>query len=386
MSNHAVPTFYAPGERDPQERIEQQAKIIANLQGVQAFFDALPHIVIIVNEYLQTVFCNQALYVLLNIPENTPLAGLRPGELLCCVHPKTMPGGCGTTEHCRTCGLINTVLRSRSGQTVKGECSITVEENHQGNTLEFGITASPLTVDGYHFTIISLNDISDVKRRRVLERVFFHDIINAASGLNGFTELLREYNSSAEAQSILDALQTVAKQLVQDIQEQRDLLQAETNEFQPVLTWMSSSDILREAVTQMSAHPVAAGQKIIISPDSVDVLFISDISLVRRVLVNMLKNALEASKIGDIVQIGCRHSESIVEFWVNNPAVMPRNVQLQIFKRSFSTKGTNRGIGTYSMKLLTERYLRGTIAFSVSESEGTTFFARFPLEKDTVLP
>jgi signal transduction histidine kinase len=52
---------------------------------------------------------------------------------------------------------------------------------------------------------------------------------------------------------------------------------------------------------------------------------------------------------------------------------MPREVQLQLFKRSFTTKGTGRGLGTYSMKLLTERYLKGRIAFTSSETDGTTF-------------
>lgn len=38
---------------------------------------------------------------------------------------------------------------------------------------------------------------------------------------------------------------------------------------------------------------------------------------------------------------------------------LPLLVQLQIFNRSFSTKGKGRGTGTYSMKLLTKRYLKG---------------------------
>jgi sensor histidine kinase regulating citrate/malate metabolism len=54
---------------------------------------------------------------------------------------------------------------------------------------------------------------------------------------------------------------------------------------------------------------------------------------------------------------------------------MPPEVQLQIFQRSFSTKGKGRGVGTYSMKLLTERYLGGKLAFTSAAGEGTTFTA-----------
>lgn len=76
--------------------------------------------------------------------------------------------------------------------------------------------------------------------------------------------------------------------------------------------------------------------------------------------------------------MGCRTEGEFVEFWVNNPNVMPRTAQLQVFQRSFSTKGSGRGLGTYSMKLISERYLKGAVAFTSCEEQGTTFLARYP--------
>jgi sensor histidine kinase regulating citrate/malate metabolism len=46
---------------------------------------------------------------------------------------------------------------------------------------------------------------------------------------------------------------------------------------------------------------------------------------------------------------------------------------MQLFQRSFSTKGNGRGIGTYSIKLLTENYLKGKVSFFSNEEEGTVF-------------
>ncbi|MBK7188571.1 MAG: hypothetical protein IPH86_07860 [bacterium] len=57
---------------------------------------------------------------------------------------------------------------------------------------------------------------------------------------------------------------------------------------------------------------------------------------------------------------------------------MPRTVQLQVFQRSFSTKGRDRGIGTYSIKLLTEKYLGGKASFVSDEGQGTTFSVTLP--------
>ena len=70
-----------------------------------------------------------------------------------------------------------------------------------------------------------------------------------------------------------------------------------------------------------------------------------------------------------------------VEFWVHNQGHMPRKVQLQVFQRSFSTKGAGRGIGTYSVKLLTERYLGGRVTFTSEPQAGTTFRIRLPVQR-----
>ncbi len=50
-----------------------------------------------------------------------------------------------------------------------------------------------------------------------------------------------------------------------------------------------------------------------------------------------------------------------------------------MFQRSFTTKGEGRGLGTYSMKLLSERYLNGRVEFTSSPEHGTTFTAVYPV-------
>ncbi len=93
----------------------------------------------------------------------------------------------------------------------------------------------------------------------------------------------------------------------------------------------------------------------------------------------MVKNALEATGIGGIVTIGCEDLGDHIQFWVHNAEVMPEEVQLQVFQRSFSTKGEEgRGLGTYSMKLLGERYLGGKVDFTSHSPEGTTFTLTLP--------
>lgn len=77
--------------------------------------------------------------------------------------------------------------------------------------------------------------------------------------------------------------------------------------------------------------------------------------------------------------LGCLRKGENIRYWVHNSGFIPRDIQLQIFIRSFSTKGRDRGIGTYSVKLLSS-YLNGNVSFTTSEENGTIFNAEYPIK------
>jgi signal transduction histidine kinase len=105
----------------------------------------------------------------------------------------------------------------------------------------------------------------------------------------------------------------------------------------------------------------------------------TDRALLGRVLVNMARNALEATPPGGTVRLRSEEEpeSGALRFSVENPGAMPAAVQARVFQRSFSTKGRGRGLGTYGMKLIGERYLCGAVWFD-SGPETTTFSIRVP--------
>jgi signal transduction histidine kinase len=153
---------------------------------------------------------------------------------------------------------------------------------------------------------------------------------------------------------------------------------AEADELSVNPSDLRTKEVLEELAVAYRHHEVATGKSIIVATESEDVGIRSDHTLLLRVLGNMVKNALEASLEGETVTLGSARDADEVTFWVNNPAFMPRKVQLQVFKRSFSTKGSGRGIGTYSIRLFVTRHLRGSVDFESSEDRGTTFWVRLP--------
>ena len=127
---------------------------------------------------------------------------------------------------------------------------------------------------------------------------------------------------------------------------------------------------------------IAKGKYLQISENSLDFSMCSNRTLLNRVINNMLKNAIEGSNPGETITMGCERHDLKVTFWIHNNGFILPDDQLQVFQRSFSTKGMGRGLGTYSMKLLTEKYLGGKVYFNSSENKGTTFFAEFPIFLD----
>jgi hypothetical protein len=55
-----------------------------------------------------------------------------------------------------------------------------------------------MNLDEERFSVLSLRDIRHEKRRRTLERIFFHDVLNTATGLLGFSELLPELEAEPD--------------------------------------------------------------------------------------------------------------------------------------------------------------------------------------------
>ena len=349
---------------------------MAGSQHFRELLDAVPTIVLILNDKRQIVYANEVLLGFLGLRDGECLLGCRPGEVLDCIHATETTGGCGTTEFCKTCGAVRAILASQhTGKREQQECRITRKQD--GEALDLRVWTTPFSLGSHRFTTVAVSDISDEKRRRALEHIFFHDILNVAGGLKGMSELVARGISRPNLEYFKRIL-VLSRQIIDEIDAQRDLDSAEAGELHVHVQQLRSRRLLESVVEVYTGHPTSLERSLVIAADAADALFFSDGTLLRRVLGNMTKNALEACKPSESVVLGCTASEGQVRFSVHNPGAMPEEVRLQVFQRSFSTKGRGRGLGTYSMKLLSERYLRGKVGFTTDQHDGTTFFAEFP--------
>jgi signal transduction histidine kinase len=347
---------------------------------VQLVVDSIPMTVLVLNKNRQIVLSNRAVLNLTGLANIDTVLGLRPGELLKCIHSKESESVCGTTEFCQVCGAANAIVSSQNGIPDVKECRISTSD---GGAIDIRVWTTPFHINQDRFTIFSVSDTTDEKRRRALERIFFHDIMNSLSAIRAMSEILKD-SPPEDISEVSDIIYQASERVINEINSQKELAAAESGDLNPKPTKLNSNDVLNEIAALYRKNELAKDKNLILSPQSEGVYFVSDEVLVFRVIGNMVKNALEASDAGDVITLKSERVEDKVRFSVHNPGCIPQEVQLQIFQRSFSTKGRDRGLGTYSIRLLCERYLKGTASFSSSEKDGTTFSAVYPINWDTV--
>ncbi len=379
-------TKFASAHRASNEQLEADYALINNSEWISSFINTMPEVVAILNEERQIIFGNDELLKLLNITDLKFLLGLRPGEVLKCINSTKMDAGCGTCENCRYCGAVLSILESQSKSTkVTKDCRITSEENGVHEFLDLKVTTAPFNFQGNKYSILSIEDISDKNRRAMLERLFFHDILNIVGSLKGISYLLiRTRNDEEASGKYIGLVNNLSKELLEEILSQRVMIYAEEGDLVPESFEVNTLDILNEPVSYLTHHQVATNKHIIFDKEVYSGSILVDPMLLKRVIINMLKNALEATQKGGQIKLNCRKESGNLTFSVQNPGFMPKNIQAQVFQRSFTTKGKGRGLGTYSIKLLTERYLNGTVGFTTSEEEGTEFFVKIPCSLKTL--
>ncbi len=369
-------TDFSPAERASEEELQRQIEIIEKQTLTRSFLDSLPIFVCVLNYNRQIVYSNKLFRDHLRT-DGKSLYGKRPGEAVSCIHSKTNAGGCGTTIFCSQCGAVNSILESMSGTQSIKECRIN-QENNEG--LDLLVWSTPTEIENNKFTIFALTDISSEKRKNALERIFFHDILNTAGGVSGFAEMLKDADDPAEVEEFVDIIFNLTKKLIDEIKAQRTITLAENNELELDISEFNTREILYEVKMIYDGHEVSKGKEIVVDSNSIDVKISTDKTILRRVLGNIVKNALEATSKGNKIILGCTFREELIDYYVINPGIIPDNIQLQIFQRSFSTKGEGRGLGTYSIKLLSERYLNGKVNFISNEDFGTKFIASYPAD------
>lgn len=364
-------TQFAPPERAEPSVLKKDSALFKKNDPLNKIADAVSTMLLVLNRQRQIIYANKLFLQSFSESDIKSLIGKRPGEAVNCIHASKYSDGCGTSEFCRNCGAVEAILESQIGKKSEKECRIVTCNN---SALDLKVTATPYVKRGIEYTIFAIQDISHEKRRLALEKVFFHDVLNSAGGILGLSGILTEIENREQIIDIAQTINRAAENITSEIIAQRQLSAAERGDLIPDIQLINSVPVLNDVAKLYSGHDLFITKNISICKELEEVSFYSDPVLVRRIVGNMLKNALEASTHGATVKLSCVSNCNTIRLSVHNNGFINKNIQNQIFQRSFSTKGTGRGIGTYSMKLLGEKYLNGKIGFESTPEKGTIFY------------
>lgn len=247
-------------------------------------------------------------------------------------------------------------------------------------------TVTPLDNNHYLVNIRFLDgnngiipEMEEVAKKNINQIV--HDIKTHVNGIIGFADLSYEklHEDLEEAEKFLKESIRIAKDMSQSVDSHLLVSKLEKGDGSNLI--LKSTTDLKE-VADEAANLVLANRSSfyeqshleIVNSIPEDMNVFADRMMLQNVLINALKNAVEAEKK---VQIDAKQTGDFVEIKISNPGtIAPEDLQ-RIFNETFSTKGGN-GLGTRAIKLITEAH--GGQASIACENNQVTLTLTLPKE------
>lgn len=376
-----VETFFLSPERLDVSALKDSAEFIKVKLALDSAIDSVDGFVMVLNRHRQMVWANDALADYLNCNGIEGL-GKRPGELLQCTHASDMMAGCGTSMACRFCGAALAIKEIFDGEIhVINECSLIQQGTNR--SFEFRVKIHPLVFEGETYLFCVFFDISSERRRTELEQAFVHDIANLAGSVDSLSTLIGSEVMS-ENSDLVSLLKMTSSSLISAVEEHRFLILAEQGDLSLVTKRCYPGRIVDELISLYGETITESGIEICCnSLLDEDFRVVTVPSLLRRIIENLLKNAIEASSRGGGVAIELCDKGEELHISVENEAELSVESRARMFTRAYTTKGVGRGIGLYSVKLFTENYLEGTCDMRYDEEmRKVCFIVNLPIKRE----
>ena len=260
--------------------------------------------------------------------------------------------------------------------------------NNERGTVNMSVRVSDITVRKEHLRILALNDINNELDEKEIDswirltRVLTHEIMNAVTPITSLSDtLLGLTEAQVSKEEIRNGLQTISstgKGLLSFVESYRKFTRIPTPE--PSLFYVKSF-IERMVELARHQHPdVRVTFHTDIAPS--DLILYADENLVSQVVINLLKNAIQAiesdkntDKEGHInIRAYCNEAEAILIEISNNGPAIPNDIAEHIFIPFFTTKEGGSGIGL-SISRQIMRLSGGNL--SLLPGKETTFILKF---------
>lgn len=272
------------------------------------------------------------------------------------------------------------------GETVSYDSQV---NNEQGEDLPVEVHVKKIDIGAVSFLQWILRDITErlelAKLRSDLTSMIFHDLRSPLGNIISSLEVLREslIGDDETVQSVLSIASRSSRRASRLVESLLDLDRLETNQAVLNKSEASIGALIAEAVEEVHPTAEAKGQLLRMELAPGLPMVHMDVDMVRRVLINLLENAIKFSRGGDLIQVSVKQEDDHLQIAVKDSGVgiSPRDRE-RIFEKFTRLGGQERpkglGLGLAFCRLAVEAH-EGRIWVESEEGKGSTFAFTLPV-------
>ena len=260
--------------------------------------------------------------------------------------------GLNVLTHIRQLSKVDVTLMQKVEFCRTGE-KLQITFNNERGTVNLSIRVSDITIRKEHLRILALSDInSELDEKEIdswirLTRVLTHEIMNSVTPITSLSDTLLSLSDphDEEIRSGLQTISTTGKGLLAFVESYRRFTRIPTPE--PSLFYVKA---FIDRMVELARHQNTCKNITFhtdISP--ADLIVYADENLISQVVINLLKNAIQAigTQADGKIEISarCNDSEEVLIEIKNNGPVIPPEIADHIFIPFFTTKEGGSGIG-----------------------------------------
>ena len=250
---------------------------------------------------------------------------------------------------------------------------------NESGKMTISLTASAATIGKMEVRVVAFNDISSEIAENEQEswskliRVLTHEIMNTVTPIASLSETLLTFEGvNEEVRTGLDTISQSSRGLIKFVDSYRNL----TRVAPPVKKAFYFKELAERVINLTREQALMSGVQCSYVEKSEDIILYADEGQITQILINLVKNAIQADAKKVEITAEINLSEHIIINVFNDGSPISKESQEEIFVPFFTTKQEGTGIGL-SLSRQIMRLHNGTLVLTRSDDKGTVFTLTF---------
>ena len=210
-----------------------------------------------------------------------------------------------------------------------------------------------------------------------LIRVLTHEIMNTVSPIASLSDAMAKSvddkgHSELDIKAGLETISDSSKNLIDFVQTYRQL----SGIAKPIRKALDLQEFMGQVFALNSELAASSGAQFTFSAKEPDIMIYADEGQISQILINLIKNALQADARHIDVSAFMSPDDEVVVRVANDGKQIPASAQEQIFIPFYTTKKEGTGIGLSLARQIMRNH-NGSIELLGSDAEKTVFELRF---------